>query len=109
MHLEVRVDAQHHLLEHIARILAATLLPADHTHAHRSFPSRGHSRPEDPEDGRYCDGLHHWRAPMGSRRSGSAGGYGTTPEEDRRVATKALSARLEAGSGLPKGVARNRS
>jgi hypothetical protein len=106
MHVEVRVDAQHHLLGHIARILAATLLPADHTHAHLSFPSHVHSRPEDPEDGRYCEGLHHRRAPMRSR-SGSAGGYGTTPEEDRRVATKALSAQLETGSGPPRSVARN--
>src|SRR5215203_3527756 len=58
--------------------------------------------PESAENGRYCDGSRHRRrAPMRSR-SGPTGGCRAAPEADRRVATRALPARLKAGSGPPR-------
>src|SRR5918995_3496055 len=61
----------------------------------RSLSTRGAG-----ENGRYCDGSRHRRAPMRSRRcSGPGRPLGDTKVSGRRVTCKAPLAHLEGGSG----------
>src|SRR5215216_4417798 len=51
------------------------------------------------ENGRYCEGSCHRRAPMRSRRSGPGRPSGDTKVSGRRVTCKAPLAHVEGGSG----------
>src|SRR5215203_4788027 len=61
--------------------------------------SRSPSTRAAGENGRYCEGSHHRRAPMRSRRSGPGRPSGDTEVSGRRVTCKAPLAHVEGGSG----------